>query len=264
MVRAAQTRATDERSADGDPTLGGPIVADTYRQVEIRLNALVEDYARRGRYQLPPEERLGAVLGVSRPTIRSALLSLQKEGKIQRLHGRGTFINRYALQMRANLSEDRRFLELLTRLGHNATARTLSVQTMTLPASVTRALEIPAGAPGVAIERLFEADRRPAVLSIDYLGSALLHDDARSLEPGDSTFDFLAENTEHRVQYSVAELIPCVPPHAVSGLLGLKKNAPVLLIRHLHVDASQQPVAVTDAYVNDAILRFSVVRTFLT
>lgn len=260
MARGAQQGGA---AGDGVLTKGGPIVSDAYHQVKTRLNELVESYAADGRYQLPPEDQLGAVLGVSRPTIRSALLSLQKEGKIQRFHGRGTFINRYALRLAANVSEDRPFLELLTRLGHTATVRTLSITRVTLPGHVTAALEVEPSAPGVKIERVFEAGKKPAVFSVDWVAQSLITTGLESLDAGSSTFEFLATNTEHRVQYSVAELVPTVAPREVVTNLGLSPKDAVLLLSHLHVDAAQRPIAVTEAYLNDAIIRFSVVRTYL-
>jgi GntR family transcriptional regulator len=241
----------------------GPIHSDAYRQVKARLGELVEKLAGEGRVQLPPEDQLSAELGVSRPTIRSALLSLQKEGKIQRLHGRGTFINRYALRMPANVSEDRPFLELLHRLGYRPSLRTVSKRAVELPAEVVARLEIAEHAPGVAIERVFEADGRPAVFGVDYVAADLLAGEIADLDPGSSTFDFLESNTPHRVQYSVAELVPTVPPPAVAGHLDLAPGTPTLLLRHLHINALQRPIAVTESYVNDAIIRFSVVRTYL-
>ncbi len=264
MARVASQRGNNDRATDGGMLQqGGPIVADAYHQVKARLNELVEKLAGEGRLQLPPEDQLSSVLGVSRPTIRSALLSLQKEGKIQRLHGRGTFINRYALRMPANVAEDWPFIDLLARLGYRPTLRTLSIQSMMLPADVVTALEIVEPAPGVAIERVFEADGRPAVFSVDYVAADLLQSPVEDLDAGNSTFDFLSTNTPHRVQYSVADLIPTVPPRSVAKHLELQPRDPLMLIRHLHINAQQQPIAVTEAYVNDAIIRFSVVRTYV-
>lgn len=264
MIAAANPARNDDGALPVAGLIGeGRIVSDAYRQVKARLSRLVEDCAARGRYQLPPEDELGAVLGVSRPTVRSALLSLQKEGKIQRIHGRGTFINRYALRLGANVTEDRPFVDLLDRLGYAATVRTLSVSPMTLPDRVIRALELPGRVPGVAVERVFEADGAPAVFSTDYVPESLLTAPASRLDAGSSTFEFLESNTGHRVQYSVAELVPSLPSATVSVNLGITKREAVLLLSHLHVDAAQRPIAVTEAYLNDAIIRFSVVRTYL-
>jgi GntR family transcriptional regulator len=240
-----------------------PIVVDAYHQVKDRLNDLVERFAADGEFRLPAEDQLSTMLGVSRPTVRSALLSLQKEGKIQRFHGRGTFINRYALTMKANLAEDRPFLDLLTHLGHKATLRTLSVSTVVPGPAVAGLLGLDDDSQTCAVNRIFEADGTPAVLSCDYVPLGLLTGDVDDVSAGDSTFMFVAENTRGRVQYSIAELIPTVADKASSRVLSLKAGTPMLMLRHLHLNERQEPVAVTDALVNDDILRFSMVRTYL-
>ena len=43
--------------------------------------------------KLPPEAVIGESMGASRITVRRALSDLEQEGLIQRIHGRGTFIN---------------------------------------------------------------------------------------------------------------------------------------------------------------------------
>jgi GntR family transcriptional regulator len=240
-----------------------PIVVDAYHQVKNRLNDLVERFAADGEFRLPAEDQLSTMLGVSRPTIRSALLSLQKEGKIQRFHGRGTFINRYALTMKANLAEDRPFLDLLTHLGYTATLRTLSVSTVVPEPAIAAKLGLDDEAKTCAISRIFEAGGTPAVLSRDYVPVGLLTDDVDAVSAGDSTFMFVSENTRSRVQYSIAELIPTVADKPSGRVLDLKAGTPMMLLRHLHLDERQEPVAVTDALVNDDILRFSMVRTYL-
>ncbi|MEV7009328.1 GntR family transcriptional regulator [Streptosporangium sp. NPDC051022] len=242
---------------------GRPIITDAYHQVKARLSELVEKMADSGKLRLPSEDQLGALLGVSRPTVRSALLSLQKEGKVQRLHGRGTFINKYALRIRANVGEDRPFLELLTRLGYTATLRTLSLRSVTLSGHIAERLEVNPDTEGCAIERLFEADGRPAVLSVDYVPARLLNAPIDDVHPMNSTFEFLEVHTGHQVQYSVAELIPVVPDETVARHLNIDRQQALLLMRHLHLNDDQRPVAVTEAHVNDAFLRFSVVRTYV-
>lgn len=239
------------------------IVVDAFHQVKSRLNELVERIAADGELRLPAEDQLSLMLGVSRPTVRSALLALQKEGKIQRFHGRGTFINKYALKMKANLAEDRPFLYLLENLGHQASLRTLSVDSLVPAPEVAEMLTLEADQPTCIVDRVFEADGRPAVLSRDHVRLDVLRTPIGEVSPGDSTFSFVRDNTRGEIQYSIAELIPTVADARIAEQLDVPENQPMLLIRHLHLDQRQVPIAVTDAVVNDAILRFSIVRTYL-
>ena len=58
-----------------------------------------------GRYRpgdrLPPEQELAVMLGVSRGTLRSALLRLEQSGEIVRRQGSGTFVGPHSLRARS-------------------------------------------------------------------------------------------------------------------------------------------------------------------
>jgi len=239
-----------------------PAFPDTYGQVKDRLGHLVSELARRGVQRLPPEDQLSAQLHVSRSTVRSALLALQKEGKIQRVHGRGTFINIYAERIQTNLAEDLPFLQLLRDRGATATVRTLAVGTEALDPATAARLEAPPDVPAVVVRRLFEADGRPAVLTVDLVPTTRLTCAPDELDEGMSTFELVRRNTGGRVRYSVADLIPVVPDRETAKKLALPKGAAVLMLDHLHIGDDEHPVAATKAYVCDDQLRFSIVRIY--
>lgn len=64
-----------------------------YVQVQDHLRSLIEAGTYRPGDQLPSEVELAAQLGVSRPTLREALLHLEQEGRVVRRHGVGTFVS---------------------------------------------------------------------------------------------------------------------------------------------------------------------------
>jgi len=63
-----------------------------YLQIADKLRALMEqpDFARNGR--LPPERELAERLGVSRPTVREALVALELEGRVEIRMGSGVYV----------------------------------------------------------------------------------------------------------------------------------------------------------------------------
>jgi DNA-binding GntR family transcriptional regulator len=239
------------------------VSTDAYRQVKDRLRALIARLGREGRLRLPSEAELSAALGVSRATLRSALQSLQKEGRIRRLHGHGTFINRHALGLRANLAEAGAFMDLLAEAGHEASLSTVDQRVEPLAADVAASLEIPAGEHGLRIERVFHASGDPAVHSVDHFPTRLLRKNPQGLDPARSTFEFVERHVGRPVCYSVAEVRPVLPPAEVARALGIPATQPLLRLRHTHIQADEQPVAVTVVHVNDDYLRFSVIRTYL-
>jgi GntR family transcriptional regulator len=254
------TRIHPEPALPADLTA---ITSDAYRQVKDRLREVITRLGETGRLRLPSEAELSAALGVSRATLRSALQSLQKEGRIRRLHGHGTFINRHALGLGANLAEAGAFMDLLAQAGHEASVSTADRRVVALEADVAASLEIPDGEQALRIERVFAASGEPAVHSVDHFPVRLLGEDPRALEPAQSTFEFVELHHGPPVCYSVAEVRPVLPPPDVAAALNVPATQPLLRLRHTHIRADEQPVAVTVAHVNDEYLRFSVIRTYL-
>lgn len=243
------------------------VSADCYGQAKSRLRELVDSLGAQGTARLPSEAELSTALGVSRPTLRSALQSLQEEGRIRRLHGRGTFINRHAVGVRANLGEAGAFLDLLTHEGYQSSMHVVEQHVVPLDAGASASLELPSGEPGLRIERVFHADGAPAVHSVDLFPVRLLargpERPPEALDATRSTFEFVRRYLDRPVCYSVAEVRPVLSPPEVATRLRIPATQPVLRLRHTHIQADEQAVAVTVAHVNDDYLRFSVIRSHL-
>ena len=73
--------------------------------------------------KLPPEEELARQLAVSRITIRKALTDLEQEGLLLRIHGRGTFVNPAARQVKVNLSGMLEFGSVISGNGYRPECR---------------------------------------------------------------------------------------------------------------------------------------------
>lgn len=243
------------------------VSADCYGQVTKRLRELVATLGAQGSARLPSEAELSTAFGVSRPTLRSALQSLQAEGRIRRLHGLGTFINRHAVGIRADLGGAGAFLDLLADEGYQPSMRIVEQRVVPLDAAASASLELPSDEPGLRVERVFLADGAPAVHSVDLFPVRLLASGRErppeALDATRSTFEFVRTHLGRPVCYSVAEVCPVLAPPEVASVLRLSATQPMLRLRHTHIRADEQPVAVTVAHVNDDYLRFSVIRSHL-
>ena len=260
------SRKQPKAGADSDVSRFMPAVEAAnwrvYRNVKDRLGDLVVALAAEGHRRLPPEDQLSVRLGVSRPTVRSALQALEKEGKVQRLHGRGTFINGHTLGIRANLADDRSFIGILEDLGYAGTVRTLRLYGAKLPADLAPRLDLPRPEQTCVVERVYDASGDPAIVAVDYVPQRLLVAPPAELTGEQSTFEFLHRHTGRRTRYSVAEVAPVVPSKVIAAALQVPRTQPVLLLDHTHIDEDDRPIGVTKAYVNDRFLRFSVIRTY--
>lgn len=226
-----------------------------------RLKELARGLAARGENRLPPEADLSRLLGVSRSTVRSALLSLQKEGMLSRVRGRGTHVHRAALGLAANLSEEKAYLTVLADLGFRPSTAVLGAARVIAPDVVRRRLAIGAHEDVLQIERVFHGDGRPLIYSIDYVAMSRLQAPLETVTFETSTFRFAARWCGVLVDYSIADIVPTLADDRTAEVLGCRPGLPVLRLEHTHLSSADEPVVATVACFHSDEVRFSVVRT---
>jgi DNA-binding GntR family transcriptional regulator len=171
-----------------------PSLADSAEQA-------LRDWLAPGRHRpgdrLPPEHELGAMLGVSRGTLRTALERLESTGEIVRRQGSGTFVA--SVPRPSALDEGLERLESYTSLarrrGIKLTIGELSVDGTPLDADGAARFGVEPGTPATTITRLLLADGEPAATMIDTIHPDVeLPTDARlrrAMERGDMVLDVL-------------------------------------------------------------------------
>lgn len=119
--------------------------------VKDSLRKLISEKAFNEAGKLPPEEELARQLAVSRITIRKALTDLEQEGLLLRIHGRGTFVNPAARQVKVNLSGMLEFGSVISGNGYRPECRLVSVDEERIPASVGEHLGTGKGGRGIQL-----------------------------------------------------------------------------------------------------------------
>lgn len=84
----AEAEAVIARRFAQEAVIGVPI----YLQLQNTLLHLAREQILSGESQLPPDQRLSSLLGISLGTVQKALGNLALQGWVRREHGRGTFI----------------------------------------------------------------------------------------------------------------------------------------------------------------------------
>lgn len=146
------------------------------------LSSLVKDHLyqyirgldQKDNMKLPPENQLGAKLGVSRVTVRRALDELEKEGIIIRIHGRGTFVNPEALKIQVNLMPGEEFTHLIEKCGYKASFEVRDIRRRKPDNKTARLLELDTDEEIYEVEKLYFADHHPAIISIDSFACSLI------------------------------------------------------------------------------------------
>lgn len=142
-------------------TPGGPVAEDVRRRI---LSMLAAGTLRAGS-RLGTEREMAADFGVSRSTLRSALLPLSQAGVLERRAGRngGTFVRADVIER--NAAELAGLPARLRTGGHTSFTRVLATDRRPATAAEAHALEITDGADIFTIRRLRFADGVP--LSVD-------------------------------------------------------------------------------------------------
>jgi GntR family transcriptional regulator len=206
-----------------------------WHQCERSIRALIEGGQWSAGSQIPAEDRLCAMLGVSRITIRHALRNLEESGLLRREHGRGTFVRSATLVAGARGLTS--FTEEMSNLGLAAGSRLLEQGVTPAAGDVAAALEVEEGALVLRIRRLRLGGDAPIGIQTAHLPLTRV---AGLLDNGPlvgSLYEALAAHCglkaeEAREVYRVA---PVDEPEA--ALLGVASGSPVFVVERTSADA---------------------------
>jgi GntR family transcriptional regulator len=190
--------------------------------------------------QIASEPTLGEHFAVSRSVIRQALDRLEREGLVQRLKGRGTFVVGPSNDSWRLQSSEGFFHEEVARLGHLVASKILRAETGPLPRWATAALELPDGSDGVTIERLRFVDGQIALYTVNH-APAELADTVLALRAEDSLYERIEQ--EHGLSvHSGRRVVEAVAAEArLAKLLDVQRATPLVFIESVSWDEHMRP-----------------------
>lgn len=225
-------------------------------RVRLELLARIQDGRHPPGSRLPSEVDLAKELGVSRTSLREALLQLEQEGMIARRHGHGTFVRSVGV-LHNNLDRNLSATELIR--GHGMEPGTLDTRWSWAVAGPHEAelLRIAEGSRTVRLERVRTADGRRVVLTVDVIPGALFTAAGVAPEeiaaPGVSVYRFFAERLGRSVFDGQAHLRVELANAELAGRLAVAEGTPVLVIEQLDFDAVESPLLLSwETYVVSA------------
>ena len=217
------------------PGKGLPI----YRRLLAGLRAEIDRGELRPGDLLPPETEIARRHGISRHTVRQAIVELAREGWLKRERGRGTYVQ--ARPYAQTLSSFYSF-------AHEMETRGLAFETQVLhralrpaPTLVADRLEIAPGAPVIEMELLRVVEGSPLMLEFSVTPyqrfPSLLRADLRRV----SLYDVMADRHGVSVTLGREEIRPVVLDRRQASLLEVSPGSPAF-----HVDrkvlAGHEPI----------------------
>jgi len=221
-----------------------------YHQLKQAILQLVRDGELKIGSRLPSEEEWVQLAGVSRYTVRQALQALEREGHVQRIHGRGTFVTeaKVPLTVAWKLTG---FTDEMERLGHVVNTEILGTELVPASAEVAADLGIEPDDTVLYLTRLRILDGQ--AFSVDMIH--IRTDICPGIEKQDLTdvslFRMLRSVYGFRVVRANRTLRIARADEWASGLLKVEPETPLFCFKDLTYTEGDQPVYVAQTLMNE-------------
>ncbi len=229
-----------------------------YEMVVSKIKKMISKGELKKGEKLPSEIAFAKQLNVSRATLREAFRILEDEGLISRYHGVGTFISKIPV-IKSGIEELVSITQLIERQGMEPGTQDLSIVKVIPGEKEASLLKLSGGEEIYRVERVRTADGFPVLFCIDRIPARYVRGDFKF--EGESLFDHLLNDLGIYISYAVSDVIPVKAETAkVHKRLGLKSNAPVLLLEQLHYDDMDKPIFYSSNFFSPQKFRFYIVR----
>ncbi len=230
-------------------------------QAQEYLLDLIENGTFQPGEQLASEADLASQLGISRPTLREALLNLEREGLIVRKHGVGTFVAPgYGRQLESGLERLESVLELTAQQGLQVTFDDLKVQEEPAKPELARKLQITPGDLLTNVSRVILVDRAPVAYMLDVIPISILSPADVDERFNGSVLDLLRQNPDIQIAQAVADIVAINANSFLAGKLDVKPKQALLLLEEIVFDQESIAVEFSRNYFVPDFFRFHVVR----
>ena len=230
----------------------------TPRFVEVRgevLTDLAASYQPGDR--LPSEPDLATAYGVSRPTIREVLRSLEGDGLVRRVHGVGTFVTQIQPAVSSRFDLDLGVTEAVAAANQRLGVQLLRATLEPAPPAIAERLELGRAASVLWVERVIRVNDVPGAHAIDVIPESVVSAASYS---GGSVYRFLEEQCGVGLVGGVADVTAVAAGRSLARLLGTDEGAPLLRIDQVERSTADRPVLYSTEHYVPTVLNVSVRR----
>lgn len=211
-----------------------------YQLSEIIRKLIVQDQWKQGD-RLPSEREFCETFEVSRITVRKALDSLAAEGLIRTSKGIGTFVSERKYPERW-ASFPIGFTDSLASQGYRIETRVLSLETISPPEKIAKALEISPGGVVVHLHRLRFIAQEPILIVSSYLPQHLVPGIEQNDFTHQSLYQVLRSNYGLKIDKVKRGIEAVAATEEESLLLHVANGAPLLQIESVSYMPDGKPM----------------------
>jgi GntR family transcriptional regulator len=226
------------------------------------LLRLVESGAYEPGEQLPSQADLAAQLGISRPTLREALLNLEQDGVIIRKHGVGTFVAPgYGERLETGLERLESVLQLASRQGMQPECTGLEVESAPADKEVAANLQVPVDTEVTHVRRVITVEGKPVAYLLDVVPSSVLAPSEIDERFAGSVLDLLRQKRTPALAQAVADIVALNAKPPLLEKLSVKRGQAILLLEEILLDEEGTIVGFSRNFFVPQFFRFHVVRS---
>jgi GntR family transcriptional regulator len=207
----------------------GQGVTPAYKRIQSAILNRIETGELKPGDAVESERELAKIHTVSLMTARHALVALEREGRVQRRRGAGTFVAPPMIHFNKLTS----FTELMTGRSLASFSKVLSFGAVNDEPDVNARLALAAGARLIKIERLRMGADDPFALETCYLSAADVPGLTRNALASGSLFSILQHDYGVHLSYADEEVDATASDTKISQLLEIQRGLPLLRIRQL-------------------------------
>lgn len=221
------------------------------------INGLIEN----NENKLDSEKNLAKKFNISRVTIRSALSDLEREGKIVRQHGRGTFISPNFKDIKVDLFRMKTYGEIIKDLGYDLKVKSIDTKIIKKP-DFLKNISLYNEDKLIITIRIYYADDNIAAVCLDFLPINYENKLEEIKAYNNSIFDYFYKNLKIEVSNSSIEF-QAADYNEFSKIFGIddtylpKKS---ILIKSKEYDNDGNLIFISREYVNTEYIPITTIR----
>ncbi len=205
-----------------------------YEQIQTQIKNQILNGSLKSGEGLPSIRNLAKELKVSIITTKRAYEELEKDGFIETVIGKGTFVSDIKTAA-ADLAGAYSFTEQMKSLGRHPETRILSFEKMEADKFIAQRLNLPLGEAVFKLSRLRIADREPLMIEDSYLPVKFFLSLDDQLLRSKPLYDLFSEDFKQTVRLADEELYASIASKDDAKQLMIPEGAPVLhLVRQTY------------------------------
>ena len=207
--------------------------------------------------RLPSEPDLATAYGVSRPTIREVLRSLEGDGLVRRVHGVGTFVTQVRPTVSSRFELDLGVTEAVAAANQRLGVQLLRATIQPAPPAIAERLELERDTNILWVERVIRVNDVPAAHAIDAIPQSVVRD---ATFDGGSVYRFLEDVCGIGLVGGLADVTAVPADRSLAHLLAVDEGAALLRIDQVERSTADRPVLSSTEHYVPTVLNLSVRR----